>query len=65
MPVFVLNTNIPVDKIPKSFLTDTSKLIAKELGKPETVSVACRQESRFPTKGECVVCKTANVQTKK
>ncbi|KAK7088193.1 macrophage migration inhibitory factor homolog [Littorina saxatilis] len=36
MPTFVLNTNLPAEKIPKSFLTDTSKLIAKELGKPET-----------------------------
>ncbi|KAK7475051.1 hypothetical protein BaRGS_00033732 [Batillaria attramentaria] len=36
MPYFVLSTNLPADKIPKSFLADTSKLVAKELGKPET-----------------------------
>ncbi|XP_025089278.1 macrophage migration inhibitory factor homolog [Pomacea canaliculata] len=35
MPVFVLNTNLPAGKIPKSFLADTSSLVAKELGKPE------------------------------
>lgn len=37
MPVFVLNTNLPAGKIPKSFLADTSSLVAKELGKPEEV----------------------------
>ncbi|KAF4529044.1 hypothetical protein B566_EDAN016273 [Ephemera danica] len=35
MPHFQLVTNVPADKIPKNFLTDTTALIAKILGKPQ------------------------------
>lgn len=36
MPCFIVNTNLPADKIPKSFMKDSSHLIAKLLGKPES-----------------------------
>ncbi|CAK9294643.1 unnamed protein product [Gordionus sp. m RMFG-2023] len=36
MPSFVLNTNLPKEKIPASFILDTSSLIAEILHKPES-----------------------------
>jgi hypothetical protein len=40
MPHFRLETNVAAEKIPKSFLTDTTALIAKILGKPQSVSLS-------------------------
>ncbi|XP_022337850.1 macrophage migration inhibitory factor-like [Crassostrea virginica] len=35
MPTFVVNTNLPKDKIPPDFLQQTSAFLAKQLEKPE------------------------------
>uniref|UniRef100_A0A1W7RA73 L-dopachrome isomerase n=1 Tax=Hadrurus spadix TaxID=141984 RepID=A0A1W7RA73_9SCOR len=34
MPCFVLNTNLPKEKIPPDFVKSTAELVAKTLGKP-------------------------------
>lgn len=34
MPVFTVNTNVPVDKVPADFKTQATEVIAKSLGKP-------------------------------
>ncbi|GAB6028733.1 hypothetical protein CHUAL_004553 [Chamberlinius hualienensis] len=39
MPVFSLYTNVPKEKIPPNFLKETSTLIARTLGKPESYVV--------------------------
>ena len=42
MPLFVLYTNLPKDKIPEDFLQKTSAFLAKQLEKPESVSCQLR-----------------------
>ncbi|XP_062573360.1 macrophage migration inhibitory factor homolog [Saccostrea cucullata] len=39
MPIFVVYTNLPKDKIPKDFLEQACAFISKELGKPEHLVV--------------------------
>jgi phenylpyruvate tautomerase PptA (4-oxalocrotonate tautomerase family) len=42
MPYLRLETNIPKSKITEDFLKETTALMAKILGKPESVSYACK-----------------------
>ena len=49
MPLFVLYTNLPKDKIPEDFLQKTSAFLAKQLEKPENVCCQLRfHDSIYP-----------------
>ena len=49
MPHFHISTNVSKSEIPSNFLKETSALIAKILGKPESVSIRVLFfESSFP-----------------
>lgn len=39
MPVFVVNTNVPVDKVPAQLSANLVPVVAKALGKPESYVV--------------------------
>jgi hypothetical protein len=44
MPLLRLETNIPKSKVTVDFLKQTTALMAKTLGKPESVSYACTMQ---------------------
>lgn len=39
MPMFVVNTNLPADKIPANWVKDTVEVVANALGKPSSYCV--------------------------
>nr|AAT77698.1 macrophage migration inhibitory factor II [Branchiostoma belcheri tsingtauense] len=51
MPSFVLKTNLARSAIPKDFLTETSKLVADILGKPEGCVCVCVEADVLMTYG--------------
>src|SRR5690349_4814426 len=54
MPILKLETNVETGKIPQDFLSSTSALTAKILGKPESVSRPVAF-IHFSTRGVCTV----------
>ncbi|XP_022337851.2 macrophage migration inhibitory factor homolog [Crassostrea virginica] len=57
MPLFVLYTNLPKDKIPEDFLPKTSAFLAKQLEKPESkVTVRVNADQMMITAGSADPC---------
>ncbi|ESO97416.1 hypothetical protein LOTGIDRAFT_231585 [Lottia gigantea] len=64
MPMFILYTNLPSANLPSDFLTETSKIVATALNKPESfVAVRIHCDVKMIHAGSDELCGSAELQS--